>query len=373
MEVKTYNSITEIDETKWDEITGRNRIFCSYRFLLAVEKSNINDCQYFYPVVYHNDKIVAHTCAYSISTELDVIAKGITKKIINNIRKIWKNFLVMRFIECGLPVAIGTTISFRENFDKVKLLNLITESIEELARSKNIKNIVIRDFHAEERTLFDNLKNLGYGIINNLPCAVLKIRWDSFDEYLNSMRSHYRQNLRTNQKIFKNSGIQLKLEKNYLPYSETFVKLWRVGYDNAKEYRRSILTPDFFQNMNKYLSDQSESIILTKDNNIIGFLWFIYNDEILEPLFMGSPLEMKRKYKIYFNMLYKTIEIAIQNNMTQVNFAITTLEPKKQLGADPITLYMYIKHLNPIFNLFIAKLYNMVSPKPDLLSKNVFK
>ena len=125
MEVKIYNSITEIEESKWDEIVGRNRIICTHRFLEAVEKSNINDCKYFYPVVYDNDKIIAHACAYSISMELDYLPEGIAKKIINLIRKIWKNFLIIKLVECGTPIALGNTISFAEDIDKKLALSLI--------------------------------------------------------------------------------------------------------------------------------------------------------------------------------------------------------------------------------------------------------
>ncbi|MFH1878286.1 MAG: hypothetical protein ABH883_05725 [Candidatus Omnitrophota bacterium] len=82
MNVRIFDSITGVDEKEWDSIVGRDRLICRHKYLEAVEKADVSDCEYFYPVVYENGKIAAHTCAYYISTELDLFAVGFVKTVI---------------------------------------------------------------------------------------------------------------------------------------------------------------------------------------------------------------------------------------------------------------------------------------------------
>jgi hypothetical protein len=125
MEVRLFKSICEVPKDEWNSIVGADQVISSYDYLLAVENSKINDCDYYYPVVYENGEIIAHTCFYSVSFELDLFAKGLTKKFINLIRRFWKHFLILRFVECGTPVALGHTLSFRKGVHMEKTLEIM--------------------------------------------------------------------------------------------------------------------------------------------------------------------------------------------------------------------------------------------------------
>ncbi|MEQ1772052.1 MAG: hypothetical protein ABL879_19730, partial [Devosia sp.] len=45
-------SIGDIDATRWDELAGDASVVRSHAYLDAVEQAGINDCRYYYPVVY---------------------------------------------------------------------------------------------------------------------------------------------------------------------------------------------------------------------------------------------------------------------------------------------------------------------------------
>ena len=161
----------------YEWIVAKNRLICRHEYLRAVETSRINDCSYFYPVVSDGDGIVAHTCVYYISTELDAFAEGWLKQAINSIRQYWGNFLLMHSIECGTPVALGNTFSFREGGDQLAWLRRLVHAIEQLARDLNVRILLFRDFREEERHLFNGRLAEGYRPLKNLPCARMAIRW----------------------------------------------------------------------------------------------------------------------------------------------------------------------------------------------------
>ena len=87
MNTEVLASINDISAERWNYIVGRNRLICRHEYLRAVEASEINDCRYFYPVVFDGDEIVAHACLYYISTELDALAKGVGKTLVSSTYK----------------------------------------------------------------------------------------------------------------------------------------------------------------------------------------------------------------------------------------------------------------------------------------------
>lgn len=373
MEVKVYSSITDIPESKWDEIVERNHIIATHRFLEAVEKSNINDCKYFYPVVYDNKKIVAHACVYTITTDLDTLTSGLTKKIIVIIRLLWKNFLKIKFIECGTPIALGNTISFSENIDKESTLNLLADCIENLAKEMKVGIILLRDFYENETNFFDKLIIKKYKKVNNLPNTVMKVQWNSFDEYLNELKSHYRNEIKKNITIAKNNNLVIEVQNKFSDLSEQLQILWKNVYDNAKEYKREILTKEFFINMEKFLNEEAKVILLKKDLKIIGFALLISDNETLKFMYTGCDYFFNKECSIYFNSIYNVIKQAINEGKKEIDVGMSTYLPKINVGAKMVHLYMYMKHTNKLLNPIITNLFAAMNPKIAIKVKNIFK
>jgi len=373
MNIKSYNSITEIDEKEWDSIVGRNRLICTHRYLEAIEKSRINDCRFFYPVIYESGKIIAHTSVYYISTELDSFAQGAVKKAINFIRRIWKGFLILRTLECGTPVALGNTISMKEEADRSVVLRLMVREIERLARNLHVNIVLFRDFYDEELNFYDELVKRGYVRIHNLPNTKIKIKWKSFDEYLNSMRSQYRWKIVGRMKRFYRDDISMRILRGFSDYADRLEQLWMNVYQNATEYKRERLTDLFFTNIDKYLKDRSAVLLAEKGDRIIGFTLLFFDDETLIPIYSGLDYNYNEIYCIYFNLLYKIVDVAITEGMKDIDLGITTLVPKKEMGAEVVRLKMYMRHFNPLLNKIVPRLFDMMTPQDNIRSRNVFK
>src|SRR3990167_4183003 len=94
LRVKIYRSTSEIDETAWDAVCGKDRTLCSYGFMEVLEKSGLGNEKCYYPVVYDGDEMIAHTSVYLMSTEMDLCAQGTLKNIIGTIRGKWKGFFI---------------------------------------------------------------------------------------------------------------------------------------------------------------------------------------------------------------------------------------------------------------------------------------
>ncbi|NQS90284.1 GNAT family N-acetyltransferase [Patescibacteria group bacterium] len=362
-----------MNEKEWNSIVGKDRMICTYKYLNAIEKSEINDCRYYYPVVYEEGRIIAHACVYFISTELDAFAQGITKKIIDLIRRKWKGFFVLRSLECGTPVALGSTVSFREGINQAEVLSLMRREIENLAKKLNIGVVLFRDFYDEELGVFDNLTEAGYNRIHNLSNTKLEIRWKSFDEYLNSMRSNYRMKIIKRMKKCHRENVTIQVLRNFSRYADELERLWTNVYYHATEYRRERLTAVFFRNIDQYLGERSGIILVKEDNMPIGFGLLLFDDETLTSMFFGINYDYNKDHFIYFNLLYKVVEVAIEEGMNDIDMGITTLVPKKDIGFAVAPLNMYMKHFNPLLNKIVPRAFEMMTPQDNTGPRRVFK
>jgi len=374
MKTTTLRSIREIDSEIWNSIVGRNRLICRHEYLLAVESSKINDCQYFYPIVYdENGRMLAHACLYYISTELDSFAQGIAKKIITGIRKFWKSFMILRSIECGTPVALGNTISFAEGVDQVAALEAIVQAAEAVARGMQVKVVLFRDFFNHERGAFDRLLGWGYHMVGNLPTTHLEMRWHSFDAYLNAMRRPYRRRIQKDMRALNLPEVSVEVVTDFASLAGELVELWNNVFDKAKEYKRERLTAEMFIHISDLLAAKSSVLLIKVHGRVAAFALLLYDDDVLIPLFCGIDYRHNEKYSLYMNLMNYEVKHAIEKQVRILDLGITTLRPKQEMGAGVEELLMYMKHLNPLLNGVVPAAFRMMTPASDPAKLRVFK
>ncbi|MBN1411069.1 MAG: GNAT family N-acetyltransferase [Spirochaetales bacterium] len=373
MRVSVHKSLKEIDPALWNSILEPDHIISSYEHLLAVEESNINDCEYRYTLCFDNGELVGHTCFYAISFDLDVLNGGGTKKYISLFRKIfYPEFLRIKVIECGTPAALGNTITIINGTNREKVLNLMIDTMEEFAREKKFGIILLRDFRQEDLPFFYKLKKRGFDKVNNLPASEVRIKWDTFENYIKDFKSHYRQKIKRCLKSIKAGILRIEIRDNFSDIAPRLHELWHHVYMRAKEYKREVLTPEFFINMHKYLGSKSRVALFHQDGIIVGFIFFLIDDLTLRPLFIGMDYNYHFDDNLYFSILYQSIKIGIEYGKKYVETGITTLNPKMQVGARMYPLYGFMKHISVLKNRPLTTLFKYLTPPYRPLWKHVF-
>ena len=373
-DLKILKSINEIDQTIWDSIVARDNIISSYNFLKAIEESNINDCNFYYIVIYNKDIIIGHACIFTITMDLFILSKGVIKKIINCIRKIFHNFFLIKVIECGSPVALGNIISFniKENENIDEILDLIIKSVEKLAKKNKSKLIIFRDYYKGDKIFDKEFLKYNFTRVNNLPNVVIDIKWSSFNDYINSLRYNYRRFVKKCFSILERENILVEYLYDYKDQVFILKRLYQNCYNNAKEYRREILTEDFFYNINTFLSKKTIVILLKKNEEVLGFSFFLLDDDTARLLYIGMNYEKSKEYLTYFNIFYSGLKFAIENNYKKIELGVTTYDFKMRIGGKIVSLYAYIKHQNKLLNLILKMTISFLFPKKKIEDRHPF-
>jgi hypothetical protein len=202
-----------------------------------------------------------------------------------------------------------------------------------------------------------------------LPTAVVDLPYDSFDAYLGAMRAQYRR--RAQQTLKRSAHLEVQHLKDFSHLADELARLWRSIYERATEIRREILTPEYFRAMSPI---PGSSVLLTcrPDGSIASFALLVDDGPWLSFLQCGFEQQSRREVA-YFRLLYEIVRFAIEAGYEQVDLGITTLQPKFDVGAVPITLYAWLKHRNPVIQKLLLGLARGPLRPPDLEPRNVFK
>lgn len=373
MNLKIFRSIDEIDSKLWDSIVPDSAILKTHRFLRAVEHSNIKDCQFWYVIFYQKNKIVANAALFSMSIYLDVIASYLIKNISNNVRKVSPNFLRLKLLGCGTPVATCTNeISVSENTYFKEVIGLLTRLMFQFAKEENAHCLLYKEYNSYESQIFDILQSMGFIKLPSLPTTYIDIRWKSFDEYLEGLRKKYRLFIKNDLKKLSNAQISVEVCEDFGGYADKLWALYMNVYKKA-EVKFEQLTPQFFKNVNNYLKDKSRIILIKSKGEIIAFELIIEDKFILRPLYLGLEYRNNENLSLYFNCIYQIIKHGIERNKTAIELGQTSYYPKLKVGARVEPLFLYIKFKNQLVGYLLKYPLMLLFPNRTFETKNVFK
>lgn len=210
----------------------------------------------------------------------------------------------------------------------------------------------------------EDLDFLGFAKGYTLPTCILKITWGCFNDYLFSLRSHYR--YRYKKAIKKAENLCIERLKDNFDFNPKHYSLYEQVY-NTSQYKLEKLTIDFFKK-------SSSSIIEFKLlDEPIAFIQYTIVQKQMVFLFGGINYSLNAKYDLYLNMLLYLVRIAIENNCTLLNLGQTAEEMKCKLGAYQEKKYLYMHHSSAIINRLVSKFNKFFSYKMKDLELKVLK
>lgn len=370
--IRTVTDIRSIPEALWDEVAVSDRLICSHRFLRAVQEAEINDCRFLYPVVYDEGRIVAHTCMYVVTSELDMFGEGWLGAVVGAVARRLPFLTRFRSLECGTPVELGSTISVRPGTDPEAVLRLLADEALRLAAADRVDGILFRDFLANELPGVALLEEYGFRPVFNLPLATLAMRWPTPEAYAAALRSPYRRAFRRRREVFAQNGLAARVVTDFAPLAEELAALWRQVYDRAREYRREILPPAFFVQLSEELGDASEVLLLEREGRILAFALLLQERERLVWPYCGLDYAVNQEYELYFNLLYEIVFHGMRRGVRDIDMGITTLDAKKRVGATVTPLYMYMRHQSRWMRRLGPWLFRLLTPGDDTPAHRVF-
>lgn len=371
--VRTYQDIRAVPEAVWDGVATPGSLLCTHRFLRGVQDAGLPDCRFFFPLVLAGEQPVGHACMYLVSSKLDMFGRGFWGTLFRGLARGCPALARFRSLECGVPVALGNTLSMHPSADRADVLDALIREARRLAAEHRVDGILFRDFTDGELPGLAPLEGHGFRRVPNLPQAVFTVRWRDPEQYAAALRAPYRRAFRQRRAALARSGVSVRIVRDFAPLAESLAGLWRQVYEHAREYRREILPPAFFARLADELGDEAEVLLLERHGNCLAFALLLGEGESMIWLYCGLDYRVNGECDLYFNLLYEIILHGIRRGFRRIDLGITTLDAKKRAGAEIRPLHMYMRHRNPLLRPLAPALFRLLTPGDTSPDHRVFR
>jgi predicted N-acyltransferase len=365
-----YESIHDLDRRQWDQITGANALVRSHDYLAAIEAASINDCKYFYPVVLDKTgALVGHACVYTITTDFSQLLPKHVKSIAYLVRRLWPKFLRFKVTECASPMTASHGISILAGKDSATIIREIGRAIEKIAESQCSNLVVIRDFLTHEREIFDSLLDDDFNVVSNMPLARIRVRWSSYEEYLSSMRSKYRKDVKRRLLRARRAGQEVCTVTSFGDNSKQWVEQSRTVFEKTKGFKREVLGCGYYEHMDRQLGERSVLVAAKRDQRFVAHGMILHDDVDTIATYFGrdrGPASQE-----WFQLVNEVIRIGIERKSNYVNLGLGSYDAKTNVGADVEPLYVYSKSTIAFVN-WLMKLFRGTMEYPIDNAKRVF-
>lgn len=195
------------------------------------------------------------------------------------------------------------------------------------------------------------------GFARGLTCprCVLDLRWDSFDGYLQALRSGYRRRYR--KALERSAPLRFFWLEDNSQFDQRLYELYLEVFENS-DYKLEKLAIDFFR------GQQFNIFVLAEGDVPVGFVQLLENGPELIFEFVGFRHEKNRHYDIYMRMLLEIIRYGIEQGFQTIDFGQTADDAKLKLGCRYECLYALLHHSNPAINAVLGLLARHIQYRP---------
>lgn len=207
-----------------------------------------------------------------------------------------------------------------------------------------------------------DVKGMAFG--ETLPSCVLKLKKEqvSIDAYTDSLRSSYRRRIKLAAERCKDIRI-INDHENITDVHPLYLQTYEKS-----EYKLERLEKDFFDRT------EGERLVFLKNDDPLGFVLLKVNGR--ELIFMLCGMEYRDgvcNADLYYYMLLKIVEYAIEHKCTSIDFGQTSEKTKLKFGAVLKKKYFYAHHSNPLINMIAMAGRHMLEYRYSFPEYRVFK
>jgi hypothetical protein len=232
--------------------------------------------------------------------------------------------------------------------------------------------VLLKDVPARRQVLGQDLVQKKFVAFEIQPCMHMALPFKDFDAYLAAMSTKYRTRAK---RAFKKA---IGIEKKELSLSDiqresgVIFQLYSEIAQNAG-FNMVQLNPGYLPALKRELGAQFRMFAYYEQEKLIAFYTLIRNGDEMEAHFLGYDRELNHDRQLYLNILYDIVRFSIESGAHSINFARTALEIKSSVGAEPLPLFCYLRHENPLKNRVTGRLVDYLNPVEVWRQRHPFK
>ncbi|SHG98314.1 GNAT family N-acetyltransferase [Massilia sp. CF038] len=357
------DAVEMLDQDAWQALTAPSGFFMSAAYLKALEKVLPLNLSPRYALVFSGvgeerrplAAIYMQMADVSLAqlrpekdrgAKLDELAKSTTQRILT----------------CGNLLTYGQHgIALAPDADPKLAWHGVAEVLYRIRQSEKLEGkthfIMIKDLHSHHREQAAHLEHLSYRYVETEPNMVLTLNpaWKNYDDYLASLASKYRTNVRN--AVFKkmdDGACSIEQLADLAGARDQLHALYKAVQSNAG-VRMFELVPDYFAALQAAAGERFRCSVIKRDGALLGFLISVADGDTAVAYHIGFDRAAAEDLPIYLRLLHAGIADAISMGCKEISYGRTALEPKAALGAKPQPFGILVRHRQPVLNKMMKR------------------
>jgi len=366
-------TIREIDLEAWEQLCPRRADpFMNPGLLYAAEKSMSADASCWY--ILFRDSEHRPVAAATMSTyvmDSTVLASGVSATIARLISRVVPSLARMKILFLGMPFSASQShVRFAPDADRRLIVEQLSELLEAKARETKSEIIVAKEFQESELEWASLLAEHGYRRADSLPMNYMPTRYGCFNDYLGSLRSGRRRELKVAEKKFRNAKLKLVVCGGD-EAAERFTDRAHKLYENVlfhSENRAEYLPREFFVQLATQLPDSAKFVYVYEQDQLVSFGCWLESQTVFALFYVGFDYERNRELGLYFNMLFQCVDRGLRSNGRELWIGANADEVKHhKLGTYQEPRYLFVRGGWWLTRLLLKPAFPMFFPPHQVL------
>ena len=367
-----FSSVADISDAIWSELGCADNLYFHPNYLLALEKNNPQIAFSYIILTDAQQQPIAFASIQIVELPADALENTLNNafyevKCFGRKLGLFPELNPIQVLVCGNVFVSGEHgIFIKQGQDKQKALKDLAKAITQMVSSnkglaKNISIFLLKDFIKESLTITNGLHDLNYYSFNVEPNMVLKIskNWQTFDDYLNAMKTKYRVKAKRALTLSSNLVVKNTTSKNIQRHLPEMTRLYKKVSAKAA-FNLGDFNLETYTDLKEKLGDSYFLHTYWLGEKIVGFMSGMITIDTLDAHFVGIDYTLNKEQAIYQRILYGYVEMAIEKNISTINFGRTASEIKSSIGAVP----QDIRHKKSMTNRFLKPFLMYIAPTP---------
>lgn len=374
--IQIFDTISSIDENKWNAINQSIPFYQTYQFLAAIESIQ-KDIQFRYVLVLKQEEIIAALYVQLLGFSFKNLV-NYTNDSSDGIKSRFKKYIAQKntqLLNLGNVFFTGDKgVICNDEALVIPYIPAIFKQIHRSFEAKKPSAFLIANIYLQDEEKCIDFCNSAFHPFNTEPDMFMSVdkSWKSFADYMNALSSKYRVRAK---KVLSVSEEIIQKELSLEEIVALKIPMQHL-YDNVMNhvaFNMAVLNIDFFEQMKLLYGEECTVLGYYKDNQLVSFACLFHVDATtLHVHYIGLNYDINREYKLYNRMLLDFVKFAVEKEKYNIHFGRTATEIKTTIGAEPIPLHAYLKMSNRLVNASLPYFLKRIKPA-EYVARNPFK
>lgn len=306
------------------------------------------------------DTLVAAAPLFRLNYRIDMPLQGPLQPIGDWLNRFMPKLVNVPVLGMGSPLTEECPIGLLPGLsapERASAFAALLQCMSQHARSTGVSVLALKDVtDCADQWVREPLKLAGFARVATLPVATLHLPFKDEKEYLATLSSGLRNDLRKKMKSL--ARVQVEILDDVGKVSDEIVSLFQETKAKRKaDYADFDEVPDaYFREVVGNLGGRAKIMLMRIDGQLASFNLFLEEEDRIIGKYIGMRYPLAREHNLYFLNWMLMVRRCIETGVEWLQTGQTTYRQKVRLGCKLKRSWVYFKHegaiLGPLFRTF---------------------